>query len=252
MAAVLALLASVLWGGSDFLGGLTSRRLSTFAVYGGSQVFGALFLGSIALITGAWRTDLAYGPWALVAAVTGGAGMLLFYRALSIGPMGIVAPLVGLSVIVPVAFGLLRGEQPTSLQVLGIVLAVCGILLASGPELGDTRRAEPLVLSVIAILCFGVVYIAVAEGSRTSALMTTTAMRVTTTIVAVIAWLAIRSSGGVRRRDLPTLATVGITDAGANLSFGLASTVGLLATTSVLASLYPVVTALLAAVVTRE
>lgn len=252
MAAVLALLSSLLWGTSDFLGGATSRRLPVFAVYGASQVFGAMVLVVIAVGTGAWRSDPGYWPWAVGGAVGGSIGMLLFYRALAIGQMGIVAPLVGLCVLIPVTWGLVHGEQPTSIQELGIVLAIAGILLASGPELGDAAGAESIVLATLALVSFGFVLIAVAQGSQVNAVMTTTAMRLVTVGIVLIVLVIVRTTGGVRWRDVGVLATIGITDGGANLAFALATTMGLLTVTSVLASLYPVVTALLAAIVLHE
>lgn len=252
MAAALALLASLLWGTSDFFGGLTSRRLPAFAVYCGSQVIAAAALVVAATVTGAWATDPAYLPWALLSGITGMAGMVLFYQAMAIGPMGIISPIVGLAVIVPVGVALVRGEQPTSLQMLGILLAVAGILLASGPELGERRSARPVLIAVASMACFGVAVVAQAEGSQTSPVMTTTTTRLLTVLVAVVAVLMTRSTGGLRVRDTGVLALIGLTDAGANLSFSVATTLGLLSTTAVLSSLYPVVTALLAAGLLHE
>jgi len=248
----LALLSSLFWGTSDFLGGTLSKRLPVVAVYGGSQVFGAVVLSGVALASGAWRADLGYWPWAIVAAVCGDVGMLMFYRALALGPMGIVAPLVGLSVLIPIAWGLWRGEQPTGVQVVGTILAIGGIVLASGPELRHPNGIEPIVLSVLSVFAFGAVWIAIAEGSRIDAVMTATAMRLVTVVFLVLVVLVVRTTGGLRRRDLGVLAAIGITDGGANLAFGLAAAGGLLSVTSVLASLYPAVTAVFAALAHRE
>jgi drug/metabolite transporter (DMT)-like permease len=51
---------------------------------------------------------------------------------------------------------------------------------------------------------------------------------------------------GLRMRDLPGLAGVGAGDAAANGAFAWSSSLGLLSVTSVLGSLYPVATLLLA------
>ncbi len=177
---------------------------------------------------------------------------MAFYSALAIGPMGIVSPLVSLSVLVPVSVALLRGEAPTSIQVLGILAAVVGILLASGPELSGAESARPLVLATVAALCFGGMYVTMAEGSQYDALMTMTGMRITTMVIFAVVLLRVRSFGGATRGDFLPLAVIGVFDAGANVTFGIATTLGLLATTSVLGSLYPVVTALLAAIVLHE
>ena len=54
------------------------------------------------------------------------------------------------------------------------------------------------------------------------------------------------------RRDLPVLALVGVCDVLANVAFALATTKGLVSLVSVAASLYPVMTVLLARAFLRE
>jgi drug/metabolite transporter (DMT)-like permease len=241
-----------MWGTADFLGGFTSRRVRPLAVYGLSQVAGFVLLVVAATVTWSWDADPGYWPWAIASSLLGMVGMLAFYAALSIGPMGIVSPLVSLSVLLPVAVSLLRGELPGSVQVLGIIIAVVGILLASGPELSGAESAKPLVLAGVAAVAFGGMYLTMAEGSSYSALMTMTGMRITTVAIFVVILAIARSLGGAQRRDAAPLITIGVFDAAANVAFGVATTMGLLATTSVLGSLYPVVTAVLAAVFLRE
>lgn len=252
MAALLAVLSSLMWGTADFLGGSVSRRMPALAVYGLSQAVGFVALVTVATVTGAWGAPPGYWPWAIASSLLGLVGMLAFYSALSIGPMGIVSPLVALSVIVPVAFGLLVGEVPAALQILGILAAVIGILLASGPELSGAESARPLILAGIAAIAFGGMYVTMAKGSEVDALMTMTGMRVTTVVVFAGILLVARTFGGPTRRDILPLVVIGLFDAGANVAFGVATTMGLLSTTSVLGSLYPVVTAILAAVFLHE
>ncbi|MHB1065881.1 MAG: EamA family transporter [Candidatus Nanopelagicales bacterium] len=252
MTALLAVMSSLMWGTADFVGGVTSRRLPALAVYGLSQGVGFVVLGAIATVSGGWSRDPGYWPWAIGASVLGLVAMVALYRALAIGPMGIVSPLVSVSVLVPVAVSLLRGEQPAPIQVLGIILAVVGILLASGPELSGAESARPLVLAGVAALGFGGMYVLMAEGSRHDAVMTMTGMRVTSVVIFAVVLIAVRSVGGAGRRDALPLVVIGIFDAGANVAFGVATTTGLLSTTSVLGSLYPVVTAILAAIFLRE
>ncbi len=153
----------------------------------------------------------------------------------------------------PVVVGLLRGEAPGALQLLGIVVAVAGVVLASGPELrGRPAGATPLLLALVAAVGFGVVIVLVAEGAESSVVMTLLTMRLTSVLVLSALLLAVvRRRGaetGVRRGDLPVLSVVGAADVGANGSFAVASASAgaLVSVTGVLASLYPVVTVLLA------
>jgi drug/metabolite transporter (DMT)-like permease len=241
-----------MWGTSDFLGGVQSRRLPALAVYGLSQAVGFVVLVILAVATGAWRAEPGYWPWAIAASVVGLVAMLAFYEALAIGPMGIVSPLVSLSVLVPVSVALLGGETPTAIQILGIIAAIVGILLASGPELSGAESARPLVLAGVAALGFGGMFVFMARGSAHDPVMTMTAMRVVTMVIFAGVLIKVRSLGGAGRPDALPLIVVGVFDATANVLFGIATTLGLLATTAVLGDLYPVVTAVLAAVFLHE
>jgi drug/metabolite transporter (DMT)-like permease len=250
--AILALVSSLMWGTGDFIGGVMSRRLPALAVYGLSQMCGFAVLVVAATLTGGWAADPGYWPWAIGASIVGMISMLAFYQALSIGPMGIVSPLVALSVLVPVAVGLLRGELPAPIQILGIIAAISGILLASGPELSGAETAKPLILAGIAAVGFGGMFVLMAEGSKRDPLMTMTGMRVTTVVIFAVIFLIVRNVGGATRRDAVPLIAVGLLDAAANVTFGFATTMGLLSVTAVLGDLYPVVTAVLAAIVLKE
>jgi drug/metabolite transporter (DMT)-like permease len=252
VAAALAIAASMLWGTADFLGGVMSRRYKPIAVYGWAQVFGCAALALFAVSTGAWRADLGYLPWAIATGVVGLFSMVLFYTALSTGPMGIVSPLVAVSVVIPLGYGLLRGESPASTQVFGIVLAVSGILLASGPELTDPGSARPLLLAALSAVAFGAFVIFLDIGSETSPVMTVAVSRVVVVLLMVVVAVAFRSTGGIAGRDFGVVATLGIMEAASNVMFAVSITLDMLATTSVLGSLYPVATAVLAAIFLRE
>lgn len=254
MAALLALLSSVLWGGSDFLGGTVSRRLAAPVVVGASQLVGLLAVTAVTAGLGELGGPSGYLPWAVGAGLAGLVGLVAFYSALAIGTMGVVSPIAALGVVVPVLVGLLRGERPGTVQVFGIVLAVVGVVLASGPELSGRAGARPLLLAVLAAFAFGLALLFIAEGGRTSTLMTLVAMRATSVAVMVVALGAVarRTSLGLRAGDVPVITVMGLGDVGANLAFGVASTKGLVSVVAVLGSLYPVVTVLLARVVLAE
>jgi len=252
MGAALALLSSALWGTADFLGGFMSRRYHPVSVYGWAQVFGCAALIAYAIATGAWRDDLGYLPWAIATGVVGLFAMLAFYTALATGPMGIVSPLVSVSVVIPLGYALIRGESPAPLQVLGIVIAIIGILLASGPELNDAKSARPLLLAALSALGFGVFTIFLDLGSEVSPVMTVTGSRITVVALMTIVAAIARSVGGIVGRDLGVIAALGILEAASNVMFAAAIAMDMLSTTAVLGSLYPVTTAVLAAIVLRE
>ncbi|MEX2290215.1 MAG: EamA family transporter [Mycobacteriales bacterium] len=267
MPALLALLASLLWGTADFLGGTATRRLPVASVVGISQLVALLGLLPVAVLLGALDEPRDYLLPGLAAGSAGVVALAAFYRALAVGTMGVVAPVAALGVVVPVAAGLVQGESPSWLQLVGIAVAVTGVVLASGPELSGQDRGGvlPLVLGGVAALGFGTVFVLIAQGTASgsigSVVMTLLTMRLVSVLLlagllpAVVLRSALpwrRVDIGVRRADLPVLVAIGAFDVGANAAFALAVQSDLISVTAVLASLYPVVTVLLARQVHSE
>ncbi|HTW18766.1 MAG TPA: DMT family transporter [Mycobacteriales bacterium] len=259
MATLLALLSSGLWGTADFLGGTASRRLPLIAVVGVSQAVGALGMLIAAVLTGALDASPGYVGWAVLGALSGTGGLLAFYEALATGTMGVVAPIAALGVVVPVAVGIAQGDRPNAVQAIGVVVAIAGVVLASGPELRNEdverrRAARPLLLAVVAAAGFGVVFVCVDHGARTSTIMMLFSMRA----ISVALFTGYALATGWKRQmaitaaDLPLLAMVGIFDVSANATFAYATQHGLLSLVAVLSSLYPAVTVILARFVHSE
>lgn len=257
MAVFLALLSSLLWGSADFLGGTISRRRMAVLVVVTSQAAGLVGIALVALLAGAFDDSTDYLWWAVGAGLAGMLGLVCFYAALAMGTMGVVSPIAALGVVVPVLVGLARGERPATVQLVGITIAVLGVVLASGPELSGRAGARPLVLAALSALGFGLALLFIAEGARTSTLMTLVAMRVTSVTVLAVALAAAarrlaRGRLSLDRRDVALVTVTGMADVAANLTFGLASTRGLVSIVAVLGSLYPVVTVLLARLIHAE
>lgn len=247
MTAVLALLASLLWGGADFLGGTAARRLPSYVVVLVSQGVALVGLVPVALLAHGFGRSPGYLGWGLGAGAVGVFALVAFYSALATGTMGVVAPIAALGVVLPVVAGLLSGERPRLAQLMGIAIAVLGVVLASGPEVrpGGTG-ARPLLLAGAAAVGFGAVILLLAHGARSSAVMTLLTMRLASVSLLAVALVARRTVPPVGRRDVPLLAAVGIGDVTANACFAVASRSGLLSVVAVLASLYPAVTVVLA------
>jgi drug/metabolite transporter (DMT)-like permease len=243
---VLALLSSLLWGTSDFLGGTAARRLHALVVVGASQAVALVLLLPLALTIGDRPEHLWAGP---VAGLAGLIGLGAFYAALAAGTMGVIAPIAAAGAVVPVVVGLARGESPSVFQLTGIAVALGGVVLASGPELSGGAPVRPLLLAVVSAVAFGWVAVLVAEGSKGgsgSIVITLLVMRASSVGLLAAVWLVRRTELGVARADLPLLVAVGLGDVAANASFAVASRSGLLSVVAVLASLYPVITVLLA------
>ncbi|MFR9725126.1 EamA family transporter [Streptomyces sp. MS19] len=260
----LALATSLLWGLADFGGGLLTRRMPALTVVVVSQALAMAVLGAIVVATGAWSEA---GPRLWFAAAAGAVGpvaMLCFYRALALGPMGVVSPLASTAVAVPVGVALLAGERPGLVQYSGILVAFVGIMLAGGPQRGGPSvQGRTMGYTLVAALGFGAVLALIAEASETTTglFLALFVQRVVNVVVGGGALLAGARRGGpvlppggraVVTAALPSLAFVGLADVAANATYALAARIGPVTVAAVLASLYPVVTALAARGVLRE
>ncbi|MBK3639726.1 MULTISPECIES: DMT family transporter [Streptomyces] len=262
MTALFALATSLLWGLADFGGGLLTRRLPALTVVVVSQTIAAAVLGAIVAATGGWSEA---GPrlwFAFAAGLAGPVAMISFYKALALGPMGVVSPLATLSVAVPVGVGLLLGERPGLVQVAGIAVAVVGVVLAGGPQRGGAAvQRQAIVLTLIAALGFGAVFALIAEASTTvtGLFLALFVQRLTNVAAGGVALYASVKRGAEALPEgrfpwasLPALGFVGLADVAANGTYSVAAQHGPVTVAAVLASLYPVVTALAARGVLRE
>ncbi len=126
---LLGLLASLLWGTSDFLGGTLSRRLPVATVLLTSQLVALVALVPLALATGGFTVGTGYLLPGAAAGLIGLTALAAFFRALAAGTMGVVAPVAALGVAVPVLLGFANGESPRPAQLAGMVVAVAGVVV---------------------------------------------------------------------------------------------------------------------------
>ena len=255
MAAILALLSSLLWGSADFLGGTLSKRHKAFAVTGLSQIFG-LLVGLIAMaVTGAYLAPtLAFDGFFISGAIAGIAGLIglvSLYSGLATGRMGVVAPISALSALVPLAIAFTEGERVSPLQILGMAIALAGAFMASGPEL-RCASIRPILLGLSAAIFFGISLTFLGIGSKENPLLTMVSMRIASVSVVISMAVILRNRGNFKKQDMPALIFVGSADFLANLTLGIATTKGLASVAFVLGSLFPIVTALLAFGIHKE
>ena len=254
-AILLALTASLSWGVADFGAGVASRRLSIPHVIAATQAAGLVFVG---LVVAVFRPDLPTGAqfaWGALAGAIGIFGLSAFYRALAIGAMGIVGPLSATAAVVPLAYGLARGERPSTLQLAGVGLAVVGVVAASVEKHVDMhgrRIGAGVGYALLAALAFGCSLIALSKAAAGGALWAPLSMRLIGVPLIVTGVLFLRPSTEGLRTSWRLLVGVGVCDTAANVFFGLASARGLLSVVSVLASLYPVVLVALARLLLHE
>ncbi|HEY2353454.1 MAG TPA: DMT family transporter [Gaiellaceae bacterium] len=252
---LLALAASLSWGLSDFGGGLGARRIQIIWVLVVSQLAGLALVGTMYLVTQPQAPTEREYAWGVFAGVMGAVGLAAFYRGLAVGAMGIVGPISATGAIVPIVYGLARGERPAALQAVGIIVAVIGVVAASLeplPEGAGRKLATGVGFSLIAALGFGCSILGLNRVSQAGVVWGTLSLRLTVVPIVLIAALIVRPSAAKLRPLLPLLIAVGLFDTGANLLYGASARHGLISVVSVLASLYPIVLVGLAYIVLHE
>jgi drug/metabolite transporter (DMT)-like permease len=249
----LGLLASTGWGIGDFGGGLTSRKAPVLGVLMGSQV-ASLIVGTPILLA---IREPALRPEDIVIAIIGGllgaTGLAFLYRGLSIGRMGVVAPVAAvLTATIPVGFGFTTEGVPSVLAIAGIAAAAASVVLVSRtPESADGRPSG-LRYALAAGATFGLFTIAASALSDDLILSPILVIRLAS-VLAVATWILVRRAPWRVPRGLwPALVGVGVMDMSATAAYLAAIAIGPLAIAAILASLYPVVTTVLAAAVLRE
>ena len=285
LAIALALGASLCWGSGDFLGGLTTRRATLWAVVVGSQTVG--LAGAVLVVALAGRPWIGLsGLWpVLLGGVAGSVALMAFYKALAIGTMSVVAPITATSALIPFLWGLATGERPGVAQLAGVVLAVAGVLAVSrqrargrdaigagalpGEPAVEPARLRPaadggeqtpnpaqqrraVLLASVGVVGIGLMLLGYDGTARHDALWAMLGGRISSACFFTVVLLLLRPRLGLRRLALPGIVAVGLLDTGANGLFALATTHGLLSLVAVLGSLYPVVTVVLAYLVLRE
>jgi drug/metabolite transporter (DMT)-like permease len=255
-AIALALAASLAWGCSDFLGGMQTRRQRLLGVLLVSQAAGLAIVLPVALVSGEPLPGGSGALWAMTAGLAELIAFAAFYRALAIGTMSVVAPISATAAAVPVLVGLAEGERPGGLQIAGMAAALAGVILASREPVEEgcppANRAA-IGLALVAAAGFGTFFVGIDRASATAEVpWVIVVQRCCSVSLLVIATLVVRPSLPRDGASLLVLAAVGLLDLGANGLYALATTKGLLSVVSVLGSLYPAVTVVLARFVLAE
>ena len=262
LALVLALSTSLCWGVADFLGGLQARRRHVLVVLLISQAVSLAGLAVVVAARGQAPPDIAKLLPAAAAGVAGVAGLTAFYQALAIGTMSIVAPVSATGVCIPIIVGIAGGERPAALQIAGILAACGGVILATRESEEDEHRAAAsrasILLALVAAVGFGVFTVGLRASARSDVLWTLCSERVASVAAVAIAVGVLVRRGAITRaaagpaRTMPPVVLIGVLDLCGVGLYALASRRGLLSIVAVGASLYPLVTVLLARTVLRE
>jgi drug/metabolite transporter (DMT)-like permease len=247
----LALASGLTWGTADFVGGLMSKRLPTATVMVVSQSAGLLLTTGLVVALGEPRPASRFLVAGALGGVAGAIGLAALYRGLAVGRMSIVAPTAALSGAVPVLVGFVQGERPSTIQLVGMGVALAGVMLAvrapDPPGSVTFDRTRGVTYGLVAALFLGLFVTSLDAAGDASPLWASLTVRlVSVPLFVVAALVTARHARRPTGREVGVLLGVGALDNAANVMFALAAREGLLTLVSVLGSLYPVATVLLA------
>ena len=254
MSPFFALGASLSYGIADFVGALAARRASALTVTLGMQTIGLLvLLPFLPFLPG--QPSTAAIVIGAVSGTAGTAGLVIYLRAMAIGPIGVVSPLAAVSgAAVPVAWGaFVLGDELSSLQTFGVLLALVSVLVVAwvpGSAVG-AADLRGVIGGLASGVLFGSFFIALDATPADSGMWPLVGARFASTI-GVLLLLRLVSRPAHLGAALPQVMFAGTMDMGANVLFLLATRGGLLSISALLSSLYPVVALLLARRVLKE
>jgi drug/metabolite transporter (DMT)-like permease len=251
--AVFGLLSAISWGAADFSGGVASRRSPALGVVLISQPLGGLLALFLALARGEGPPPPPDLLWAALAGISGPTALIFFYRGLASGRMGVVAPIAGvLGAAIPVLVGAVLEGFPAPGQLAGIAVGLASVVLVTRVTETATGRPRGVGLAVIAGVGFGAFFVFLGRVGPGPVFTPLVVVRVVATILTAAIVLVSRSPWRLSRASYVPVLIAGTLDMGGNLWYLLAAQQGRLDVAAVLASLYPVVTIVLAAAVLRE
>src|SRR5207248_3167589 len=252
MGIALALGASLTWGLAAFFGPLQGRVLGALRALVYVQLGGLVGIALIVGVRGKGPAD-DVALLAIPAAISGTLGLFAYYRGIAVGAISIVAPIAGISALLPVVVGIVSGDRPSTWQLLGIAAALSGVFLAARePGRTGARLASGVGLALLAAVGFGGYFPFMHAAGNADFWWASLIFRMTSTSVILAAVLVQRPALAVAPLRMSLLALIGLGDMLGNLLFAAASTSGLVSITSVLASLYPIVTVVLARALLAE
>ena len=255
MALLAGLFSSLIFGVADFAGGYAARMAPVRMVVAISQVAGLSAVLVAAPILGAGDVSPADFGWGALAGLSGLLALLLFYDGLARGRMSVVSPLAGVTSIgLPVAFGLVIGERPSFLAAAGILLAFPAVgMISSSSERSPSALARGGAAHGLAAGAgFAGFFILISRTGAESGMWPLVGARVAS-IAALGLFLLLRSEfSRPSRSSMRLIVIAGVADVVANALFLIAARGTLLIVASVIVSLYPVSTLLLARYVLQE
>jgi len=257
---VIAVASGLVWGVGDFAGGKATQHAAALPVVWLSKLASLPLLAIYLLATYVPISSIGLA-WGGLAGVAGVIGLVLFYRALSAGAMTVVAPVTGVtSAAIPVSVGLLAGERPSGLQLVGVACALLAIALVSiSPHPSGNRRAVTWRLVAVAVgagigfaLFFILIAVAGDAAGGSPGLWPIAGSQLSALIIGGLLLMMTRPAPWPHQAGLVWTMVAGPCDMTANALYLVATRHGDLSVVAPLAALYPVTTVILALIIDQE
>ena len=177
-----------------------------------------------------------------------------FYRGMAIGPVGIVAVLASLGAVVSLVGGLVGGDDPAAIQLVGAAVAIAGVVLVSRTPRasGEGLSAAALGLGLAAAAGIGTAFLLIDTAAADEPTWAIVALRVGGISTLLAAAAVVRPSISIDRDSAPALIAIAVLEITANMLFAVATNHGLISLVSIAGSLYSAVTVVLAWLFLRE
>lgn len=252
-AILFGLMSATSWGVGDFSGGIATKRNPVFNVIIISQAVGLSLLIVLAFLYSEPFPSFNDIIWGGLAGIFGAIGLMALYRGLALQNMGVIAPVSAVvTVIIPMAVGMVLEGFPTILQLLGFGIALIAVWLVSSANDQGKIQLKTLKLPIIAGLGFGCFFVFIDQISEGSVFWPLAAARIASITTLIMLMILLRQIEMPQTSQLPIIALAGIFDVGGNAFFVLAAQMGRLDLAAVLGALYPVITVILARIILKE
>lgn len=250
-------LSALSWGAGDFTGGLAARKIGAYRSVFYGEVVGVIVLFAALTFVDEPFPNSRARLFALAAGALGTVGLMLLYHSMTLGLMSIAAPVSALlAALLPVAVGFFTEGFPGYLTFIGFGFALFAVWMISQSEGGATdflSHLSDLKLPLLAGIGFGGYFVLMHEATRAGGLFWHMILsRAGGTLLITAYLLVTRSSWKIDLSAMPIVSINGVLDIGGNLFFILAGQAGRLDVASVLSSLFPGATVLLAWIFLKE
>jgi drug/metabolite transporter (DMT)-like permease len=248
---IVALFSAIVWGSGDFVGGLASRNRNQFQALALVAVAGMVSLLVAMLIRSEAWPDIVSLQWSCAAGISGAIGMAALYQGLATSQAALVAPTGAVvSVVFPVIVGTILHGAPTLEKWIGMAAGMAGIWLVTKGQ-GSSRDARGLGLAILAGFGFGGFFFCIVQTDSSYVFSPLVIAKLSAILFAIIVLLLRRTRlPSIRGNGLALLA--GSLDAGGNALYLLAARLTRPELAVVISSMAPVMTVILAALVSKQ